>query len=291
MGRVIMPQIIGGGVYSEELTASRAQVLDGYTAVTKDSGDEATEGTMVNRGAVSHSLAINGSYTIPQGYHNGSGKVTQKITTQGAKTYTPGTANQIIAAGRYLSGVQTIKGDANLKAANIKKGVTIFGVKGTWEGYVASNKDIYNRGAWGSGYSISSLISTPYSEYTSTDNTAAPNITYDSPCIRLSAKSGKQFMCGGFLIGPINLSAYSTINVIGNWESSSSTQDCIIAVYGIKAPILRDDEITSKSSSANGTTEVTYSLDISGVNQNAYVGFGTTWGSSNVYLVKRIYFT
>ena len=280
---------------SKSVTATKAQVLDGYTAVTKDSNDEAAAGTMPNRGAVNHSLAINGSYTIPKGYHNGSGKVSQSIPTQGAKTITPGASQQQVAAGRYLTGAITVPGFSMPAANLIKKGakITIYGrtVTGTFEGYVASNKDIYNRGAWGSGYSISSLISTPYSEYTSTDNTAAPNITYDSPCIRLSAKSGKQFMCGGFLIGPINLSAYSTINVIGNWESSSSTQSCMIAVYGSKVPILRDDEIISKSSSANGTTEVTYSLDISRVNQNAYVGFGTTWGSSNVYLVKRIYFT
>ena len=89
---------------------------------------------MANKGAVNQALAINGTYTIPAGYHNGSGKITQSIPTQAAQTITPGTANKTIAAGRYLSGVQTIKGDANLKAANIKKGVSIFGVAGTLTG-------------------------------------------------------------------------------------------------------------------------------------------------------------
>ncbi len=53
------------------------------------------------------------------------------IPSKGSATYTPSTTNQIISAGQYLSEDQIIKGDANLKAENIKCGVTIFGVKGT----------------------------------------------------------------------------------------------------------------------------------------------------------------
>lgn len=52
------------------------------------------------------------------------------ITRKSAATYTPGTADQTIAAGQYLSGTQTIKGDANLVAENIAEGVSIFGVAG-----------------------------------------------------------------------------------------------------------------------------------------------------------------
>ena len=53
------------------------------------------------------------------------------MTTQAAQTITPGTTNKTIAAGTYLSGTQTIKGDSNLVASNIKSGVSIFGVSGT----------------------------------------------------------------------------------------------------------------------------------------------------------------
>ena len=79
-------------------TATAAQVLSGYT-FTNASTVGAT-GTMVNNGAVNQALSINGSYTIPVGYHNGSGKVTQSITTKAAATYTPGDSVQTIAAGQ-----------------------------------------------------------------------------------------------------------------------------------------------------------------------------------------------
>lgn len=155
----------GGGASSDDCTLMRAAVPAGMKAVTADSDDEAMEGTlnpdttladsqalsgqtflkwnpqtklferhtgsMANRGAVNQSLAINGSYTIPAGYHNGSGKVSQSVKTKGAQTFTPGTSNQTIAASQWLTGVQTILGDANLKPENIREGVTIFGKKGT----------------------------------------------------------------------------------------------------------------------------------------------------------------
>lgn len=63
-------------------------------------------------------------------YVNGS-KITGTIPSKSAQTYTPGTGNQTIAASQYLSGIQTILGDANLIAANIINGKSIFGVAGT----------------------------------------------------------------------------------------------------------------------------------------------------------------
>ena len=63
-----------------------------------------------------------------------SGSNTSNLTTKGATTYTPTTTDQTIASGTYLTGTQTIVGDANLVAGNIKKDVAIFGVTGTYEG-------------------------------------------------------------------------------------------------------------------------------------------------------------
>lgn len=47
---------------------------------------------------------------------------------------TPSTTDQYIAGSQYLTGTQKIKGDANLVAGNIKSGISIFGVMGTYTG-------------------------------------------------------------------------------------------------------------------------------------------------------------
>ena len=143
-----------------EGSASKNEILKGFGAWVDG---ELVVGTMPNNGFVSKILdTSNTSYTIPEGYHNGSGtinvvpesknvtslntngeasvsastgkvlsSVSIKIPTKSVETYIPGTTNQKISAGQYLSGDQTIKGDANLVADNILKGKSIFGVNGT----------------------------------------------------------------------------------------------------------------------------------------------------------------
>lgn len=61
-------------------------------------------------------------------------KVTGSLLEKSAQTYTPGTVDQTISSNRILTGVQTIKGDADLIPSNIKSGVNIFGVTGTYSG-------------------------------------------------------------------------------------------------------------------------------------------------------------
>lgn len=119
----------GGGVDLDVTTAQAGDILAGKVIVGPDG--EPLTGTMPNRGAVSQVLPINGNYTIPAGYHNGLGKVTQNIPVQGGSTITPGTITKTaVAAGRYVSGNVNVAGDPNLIASNIRDGVTIFGVRG-----------------------------------------------------------------------------------------------------------------------------------------------------------------
>lgn len=73
-------------------------------------------------------------------YANGE-KITGSIPLQSAKTITPSASEQVaISSGYYASGDVKVQGDANLTAENIKKGATIFGVEGNYEGGGGVNK-------------------------------------------------------------------------------------------------------------------------------------------------------
>lgn len=75
MGQILMAGGGAGGVGSEDVTAIAADVLIGKTALTSDSNDEATNGSMPNNGAITTTIGVDGAYVIPVGYHNGSGVV------------------------------------------------------------------------------------------------------------------------------------------------------------------------------------------------------------------------
>lgn len=180
---------VGGGSGSDDCTATAGDVLAGATAIVKGSDDEPVLGTMPNRGAVSQTLNAGGSYSIPQGYHNGSGKVAAKdlasqtpgnlaadrilanyygysngvrvtgnIASQGAFTLYPGTTQKVgYVSGKYMTG-DVIVPAVSIAANVIKKGTRITFpdgsyVDGTFEGYVATATDLYVRGNNVAGFS------------------------------------------------------------------------------------------------------------------------------------------
>jgi hypothetical protein len=71
--------------------------------------------------------------TTPVGYVKTERKNTVG-TAKGAETITPGTADKTIAAGTYLTGALTVKGDANWTEENIAEGVSMWGKVGTHKG-------------------------------------------------------------------------------------------------------------------------------------------------------------
>lgn len=88
---------------TSEDTAVVAEILSGKTAHARGT---ALEGTMPNNGSVTGTITTKeGQYTIPQGYHDGSGKVSISSTEQG-----------------------------KIIASNIKSGISILGVTGSYSG-------------------------------------------------------------------------------------------------------------------------------------------------------------
>lgn len=86
------------------------------------------------------------------------------VPRKAAATITPGTANQTISANQYLTGTQTIKGDGNLSAGNIKKGVSIFGVIGTLEAGSSGGMVSKSGTVTGGGSGVASSIATGLSK-------------------------------------------------------------------------------------------------------------------------------
>lgn len=90
-------------VDSSDATASVSEILNTKTAYAR--GTKLT-GTMPNNGGVTGTISTKaGEYTVPQGYHDGSGKVSIASAEQ-----------------------------AKIIEGNIKNGVTILGVTGTYGG-------------------------------------------------------------------------------------------------------------------------------------------------------------
>ena len=169
------------GTQSNEVTAKKANVLAGTTTITSDSNNAIVEGTMPNNGAVSPSaLGAGGSYTIPAGYHNGSGKITfnpmkqywvsQKVN--GRDTFYDGSGNSTYCAYIEVNNLGFTPVAAGIEAANYYFITT--GSDGTGNG----------RGYW------------PKAKNTNTISFTSSKVRLPLPYLTASSD-----MCYGFIIG------------------------------------------------------------------------------------------
>ena len=137
------------GTFSSDATATAAEILSGATAYVD--GEEVI-GTMPNRGGAKGTISTKeGTYTIAQGYHDGSGTVAIATAEQ-----------------------------AKLIPTNIRQGIQILGVTGTMSGTEGanaqertvdpSNEDIVVTP--GDGYNYLSQVTVKAIKYTSATNEA-----------------------------------------------------------------------------------------------------------------------
>lgn len=124
---------VPSGYYAAQ--ATKAVASGSATAPATISGTSASVSTGTNTLTLSKTISV--TPTVTAGYvasgtaANASVSLTASVTTKAAATITPGTSNQTISSGTYLTGTQTISGDANLVSANIVAGRSIFGVSGS----------------------------------------------------------------------------------------------------------------------------------------------------------------
>lgn len=143
--------------------AQPSQVLSGITFSNVDNID--LVGTMPNQGACISNLTSQGAqYTIPQGYHDGNGKVSVNLPVKTAINSTVSTQNQSIAipAGYYSTDGSVRANISNLIASVIKKGEVVGGVTGTYtEGMKMAKLDITTAPITGNTYTINNLTFKP----------------------------------------------------------------------------------------------------------------------------------
>lgn len=131
---------VPSGYYASQ--ATKAVASGSATAPSTISGSSATVSTGTNTLTLSKTISVtpvvSAGYVASATAGNSSVSLTASVTTKAAATFTPSTSNQTIAKDTYLTGVQTISGDANLVSGNIKSGVSIFGVAGSLTSAVVS---------------------------------------------------------------------------------------------------------------------------------------------------------
>lgn len=118
--------------------ASPYHILTDYEVI--DENGNVVVGEMISGPGMEHEIGISEDGVviskvvfIEEGFvASGVHRKEAQLNTQPAKTITPGATEQIaVEAGKYTTGDIIIEGDSNLKAENIKSGVSIFGVAGT----------------------------------------------------------------------------------------------------------------------------------------------------------------
>lgn len=221
-------------------------------------------------------------------------KITGTITSKEAQTYIPSSSEQIIDAGQYLSGAQTISavpteektitpsalsqeiiptenkflskvivsGDANLTAKNVKSGVTIFGVEGSYTSDAnAMAEDIaMNKTAYINGQKITGTLPLfPNSRTFTVDNAGVADNTEDSELEFTTINTAKQILDSNLNM-KFSASYSDIVTAIGLTADKLISGNTILGIEGMAttgintsdATATPDDIVVNKTAYANG---------------------------------------
>lgn len=166
------------------------------------------------------------------GYGKNGAKYIGNIASLAGGTKTPTTSQQTISCkNKYMTSDIVIPAFALPSASIIAKGktVTIYGKKvtGTYEGYYAGTLDVYNRGTWGSGYSVSNFKAYADDSYYETGETDSSTLTAETAQLKVLMKYASTtygwytMSVGGFKTASnslVNFSAYKTLNIVYSYS-------------------------------------------------------------------------
>lgn len=101
MSEAIIIKSGGGGITSEDVTVTRAQVLEGQSTITSDSADEIVTGTLLSDSTISNNNQMLNGYVA---YGRNAARYTGNIQSMNGGTYTPSTSQQTIScAGKKMN--------------------------------------------------------------------------------------------------------------------------------------------------------------------------------------------
>lgn len=221
-------------------------------------------------------------------------KITGTITSKEAQTYIPSSSEQVINAGQYLSGVQTISavpieektitpsalsqeitptenkflskvtvsGDADLTTENVKSGVTIFGVEGSYTSDAnAMAEDIaMNKTAYINGQKITGTLPLfPNSRTFTVDNAGVADNTEDSELEFTTINTAKQILDSNLNM-KFSASYSDIVTAIGLTADKLISGNTILGIEGTAttgidtsdATATADDIVVNKTAYANG---------------------------------------
>lgn len=182
MAECLILGVGGGASGSDDVTATAAQVLAPYTAITSDSDGEPKEGT---------------------------------IPTKEAATYNTSTADQTINSGQYLGGNQTIKAvtTENIDAGNIKKGVVVKVGDANNAGRIKNITGTYTTVSSGQTAVTAAALRKGYSGFANGGAEVKGNMTEKAAATYYATTSNQTIAANQYLTGVQTISKLSQTNL------------------------------------------------------------------------------